>query len=127
MMLTDIYYPQLSNKWKNVLYSFATKTNKTDIEDYVENGKWKTRKGASGLETRNVTIADTPCNLSDRARNIVIKKKLRPDVIEFFKPFGELEVFSKEEATYITITEREIRNSKDELIYERRKVCDLVM
>ena len=37
MMLTDIYYPQLSNKWKNVLYDFATKTNKTDIEDYVEN------------------------------------------------------------------------------------------
>ena len=39
MMLTDIYYPQLSNKWKSVLYDFATKTNKTDIEDYVENGE----------------------------------------------------------------------------------------
>ena len=127
MMLTDIYYPQLSNKWKSVLYDFATKTNKTDIEDYVENGKWKTRKGASGLETRNVTIADTPCNLSDRARNIVIKKKLRPDVIEFFKPFGELEIFNKEEATYITVTEREIRNSKGEIVYKRRKVCDLVI
>jgi phosphoadenosine phosphosulfate reductase len=127
MMLTDIYYPQLSNKWKNILYDFATKTNKTDIEDYVENGKWKTRKGASGLETRNVTIADTPCNLSDRARNIVIKKKLRPDVIEFFKPFGELEIFNKEEATYITVTEREIRNSKGEVVHKRRKVCDLVI
>ena len=127
MMLTDIYYPQLSNKWKSVLYDFATKTNKTDIEDYVENGKWKTRKGASGLETRNVTIADTPCNLSDRARNIVIKKKLRPDVIEFFKPFGKLEIFNKEDATYITITEREIRNSKGDVVYKRRKVCDLVI
>ncbi len=127
MMLNDIYYPQLSGKWKNVLYNFATKTNKTDIEDYVENGKWKTRKGASGLETRNVTIADTPCNLSDRARNIIIKKKLRPDVIEFFKPFGELEIFNKEDATYITITEKEVRNTKGEVIYKRRKVCDLVI
>lgn len=120
-------YPQLSNKWKGVLYDFATKTNKTDIEDYVENGKWKTRKGASGLETRNVTIADTPCNLSDRARNIVIKKKLRPDVIEFFKPFGKLEIFNKEDATYITITECEIRNSKGDVVYKRKKVCDLVI
>ena len=127
MMLNDIYYPQLSSKWKSVLYDFATKTNKTDIEDYVENGKWKTRKGASGLETRNVTIADTPCNLSDRARNIIIKKKLRPDVIEFFKPFGELEVFNKEDATYITITEKEIRNAKGDVVYKKRKVCDLVI
>ncbi len=127
MMLNDIYYPQLSSKWKNVLYDFATKTNKTNIEDYVENGKWKTRKGASGLETRNVTIADTPCNLSDRARNIIIKKKLRPDVIDFFKPFGELEIFNKEDATYITITEKEVRNTKGEVVYKRRKVCDLVI
>ncbi len=127
MMLNDIYYPQLSSRWKSVLYDFATKTNKTDIEDYVENGKWKTRKGASGLETRNVTIADTPCNLSDRARNIIIKKKLRPDVIEFFKPFGELDIFNKEDATYITITEKEIRNTKSEVVYKRRKVCDLVI
>jgi phosphoadenosine phosphosulfate reductase len=41
MMLTDIYYPQLSNKWKSVLYDFATKTNKTDIEDYVETASGK--------------------------------------------------------------------------------------
>lgn len=54
MMLTDIYYPELSNKWKQTLYDFAVKTNKTDIEDYIESGKWKSRKGASGLETRNV-------------------------------------------------------------------------
>ena len=127
MMLTEIYYPELARKWRDVLYNFAIKTNKTDIDDYIENGKWKTRKGASGLETRNVSIADTPCNLSDRARNIVIKKKLRPDVIEFFKPFGELEIFDREEATYITINEREIENSKCETIFRRKKLCDLVI
>lgn len=126
MMLTDIYYPELSTKWKNMLYDFATKTNKTDIDDYVENGKWKTRKGASGLETRNVNIADTPCNLSDRARNIIIKRKLNRDVIEFFKPFGELSIFDKEDATYITITEKEYTSADGET-KPRRKVCDLVI
>ncbi len=126
MMLTDIYYPELSGKWKDMLYDFATKTNKTDIEDYVENGKWKTRKGASGLETRNVNISDTPCNLSDRARNIIIKRKINRDVIEFFKPFGELSIFDKEDATYITVTEKECV-SPDGEIKPRRKVCELVV
>lgn len=126
MMLTDIYYPELSNKWKTMLYDFAKKTNKTDIEDYIENGKWKTRKGASGLETRNVTIDDTPCNLSDRARNIIIKRKINRDVIEFFKPFGELHIFDKEDATYITVTEKECKNI-DGTIRPSQKVCELII
>lgn len=126
MMLTDIYYPELAAKWKAMLYDFAIKTNKTDIEDYVENGKWKTRKGASGLETRNVAIADTPCNLSDRARNIIIKRKVNRDVLEFIKPFGELSVFDKEDATYITVTEREYVDAAG-VPHPKRKICDLVI
>lgn len=125
-MLTEIYYPDLSSRWKTILYDFANKTNKTDVEDYVENGKWKTRKGASGLETRNVAIADTPCNLSDRARNIIIKRKLSRDVLEFFKPFGELSILDKEDATYITITEKACVDSEG-IEHSKRKVCDLVI
>lgn len=125
-MLTDIYYPELSQKWKATLYDFASKTNKTDIEDYVENGKWKTRKGASGLETRNVAIADTPCNLSDKARNIIIRKKINRDVLEFLKPFGELTIFDKEDATYITITEKECIDSEG-VHHPQRKVCEIVI
>lgn len=125
-MLTEIYYPDLSSRWKTVLYDFANKTNKTDVEDYVENGKWKTRKGASGLETRNVAIADTPCNLSDRARNIIIKRKLSRDVLEFFKPFGELSILDKEDAAYITVTEKACVDSEG-IEHSKRKVCDLVI
>lgn len=125
-MLTEIYYPDLSSRWKTILYDFANKTNKTDVEDYVENGKWKTRKGASGLETRNVAIADTPCNLSDRARNIIIKRKLSRDVLEFFKPFGELSILDKEDATYITVTEKACVDSEG-IEHSKRKVCDLVI
>lgn len=126
MMLTDIYYPELSNKWKQTLYDFAVKTSKTDIEDYIESGKWKSRKGASGLETRNVSIADTPCNLSDKARNIIIKRKLNRDVIEFFKPFGELSVYDNDDATYITVTEKE-QTDADGIFHPKRKVCELVI
>ena len=127
MMLTEIYYPDLVSKWKDTLIQFATKTGKDNVEDYVENGRWKTRRGASGLQTRNTTITDTACNLSDRARNIIIKKKINKDVIEFLKPFGELEIFDKETATYITATEREIRDNQGNVIYPKRKVCDFVI
>ena len=126
MMLTDIYYPELASKWKSVLYDFAVKTKKTDVEDYVENGKWKTRKGASGLETRNVSIADTPCNLSDRARNVIIKRKIGRDVLELLKPFGELSVFDKENVSYITVTEREFLDESG-VMYPKRRVCDFVI
>lgn len=126
MMLTDIYYPELSKRWKEMLYDFAVKTNKTDIDDYIEGGKWKARKGASGLEVKNVSIADTPCNLSDNARNIIIKRKIQKDVIELFKPFGELEILEKEDACYITITERLVKENGEEL-YPKRKLCVLVI
>ena len=78
------------------------------------------------IETRNVAIADTPCNLSDRARNIIIKRKLSRDVLEFFKPFGELSILDKEDATYITITEKACVDS-EEIEHRKRKVCDLVI
>lgn len=127
MMLTDIYYPELSSKWKAILIDFATKTNKDDINDYVENGRWKTRKGASGLQTRNVTITDTACNLSDRARNIIIKKKINKDVLEFLKPFGSLEIFEKEDASYITVTEKAVYDERGNTIYPSKKICDIII
>ncbi len=127
MMLTDIYFPELSAKWKSVLYDFANKTGKEEIDDYVENGRWKTRRGASGLQTRNVSISDTACNLSDRARNIIIKKKINRDVLELLKPFGKLDVFDKEDATYITITEKEIEDYSGSILFPKRKVCDIVI
>jgi phosphoadenosine phosphosulfate reductase len=124
-MLTDIYYPELADRWKGILYDFAEKTNKSEIDDYVENGKWKTRKGSSGLVTRNVNIADTPCNLSDRARNIIIKKKINRDVLEFFKPFGRVDAFDKEDATYVSIIEQETSESGER--NDGKKICDLVI
>lgn len=127
MMLTEIYFPHLAKKWNEMLVDFAVKTGKENIDDYVNNGRWKTRKGASGLQTRNVTITDTACNLSDRARNIIIKKKINRDVIEFLKPFGHLDIFDKQDATYITVTEQEICDASGNAVFPRRKVCDIVI
>ncbi len=103
MMLTEIYHPEHMQRWKNMIYEFAEKTGKEDPDDYYEEGRWKVRRGASGLQVKNVTIMDTACNLSDRARNIIIEKKIGKDVIELFKPFGDLKIIEKADATYISV------------------------
>jgi len=126
-MLTELYYPELMSRWKKTLYAFAEKTNKEDPVDYVENGRWKARRGASGLETRNVSIVDTPCNLSDRARNIVIKRKLSPDVLEFLKPFGMLEVIDSAGEATITITEKAHTDTLSGQAFPTKKICKLVI
>lgn len=107
MMLTEIYHPEDMKKWKDMIYEFAMKTGKTDLDDYYEEGRWRTRRGASGLEVKNVTITDTACNLSDRARNIIIEKKLNKDAIEFFKPLGDLKIVEKKDATYISVCDKD--------------------
>lgn len=105
MMLTEIYHPDDMNRWKEMVLDFAHKTGKTDPEDYYEQGKWKVRRGASGLELKNVSITDTACNLSDRARNIIINKKINRDILELFKPFGNLKINDKKDASYISVFE----------------------
>lgn len=107
MMLTEIYHPYDMEKWKTMVYEFAEKTGKTDIDDYYEQGRWKTRRGASGLQVKNVTIMDTACNLSDRARNIIIDKKIYREVLELFKPFGDLKVIEKADATHISVYDKD--------------------
>lgn len=65
-------------------------------------------------------IADTACNLSDRARNVIVEKRLQKDVIELFKPLGDLKVVEKKDATYIQIFD----NDKSG---EYRKICELII
>jgi phosphoadenosine phosphosulfate reductase len=116
-MLTSIYWPDLSSRWNDILVDFATKTNKTDINDYISAGRWKARRGASGLESKNVNITDIPCNLAEKARNIVAQKPIGEDFIELLKPFGKIGRFEKEEVSYITITD----------INDGSKVCDIII
>ena len=119
MMLTEIYHPEDMKRWKDMVYEFAEQTGKVNPDDYYEEGRWKTRRGASGLKIRNVNIADTSCNLSDRARNIIIEKKLQKDVLELFKPLGDLKIDEKKDATYVHIFDTDKTGAY-------RKICDVI-
>lgn len=120
MMLTEIYHPDEMQRWKDMVYDFARRTGKTNIDDYYDEGRWKTRRGASGLKVKNISIQDTPCNLSDRARNIIIEKRIDKDVLELFKPLGDLKVVDKNDATYVQIFD----NDKSGVY---RKICELIL
>lgn len=120
MMLTEIYHPNDMQRWKDMVYDFAKKTGKTDPDDYYEEGRWKTRRGASGLQVKNVSIVDTPCNLSDRARNIIVEKRLQKDVLELFKPLGDLKITEKEDSTYVQVFDNDKSGTY-------RKICELIL
>lgn len=120
MMLTEIYHPEAMKMWKDMVMDFAIKTGKTDPESYYEDGKWKVRRGASGLQVKNVSIIDTPCNLSDRARNIITEKKINKDFVQLLKPFGDLKIIDKEDATYIHVYDNDKTG-------EYRKCCEIIL
>ena len=99
---------------------FAKRDGRTDPEAYYEEGKWKVRRGIKDSQQMNVTIADTACNLSDKARNIIVEKKISKDIIELFKPLGKLDIIEKKDATYISVFDRDKSN-------EFRKCCELII
>ena len=119
-MMTEIYHPDYMQRWKDMVYDFAKKTGKEDPDDYYEEGRWRTRRGATGLEVRNVSISDTPCNISDKARNIIIEKKISEDVLEFLKPLGDLKLAEMKDSIYISVYDYDKSN-------EYRKICDLII
>ncbi len=102
MMLTEIYHPEDMQKWKDMVYDFAQRTGKTDPDAYYEEKKWKIRRGASGLEIKNISIADTACNLSERARNVISNKKIQKDFLELLKPLGDIKIIEKTDASYLS-------------------------
>lgn len=120
MMLTEIYHPNDMKRWRDIVYDFAQKTGKSDPDDYYEEGRWRTRRGASGLQVKNISLIDTACNLSERARNIIIEKKLTKEAIEFFKPLGDLKIIEKKDATYISVFDVDKSN-------KYRKCCELII
>lgn len=120
MMLTEIYHPDYMARWKQIIMDFAKRDGRIDPEKYYEEGKWKIRRGLKDSQKMNVTIADTACNLSDRARNVIVEKKIDRDMIELLKPLGKLAIIEKKDAIYIDVFDRDKSN-------EFRKISEIIL
>jgi phosphoadenosine phosphosulfate reductase len=90
--LTRIYYPQLSEPWRNYLIGMAKTIGKPDPEEYVDSGNWKARQGGQGLKTAYKGIVTSkPCGDDPDAQTFTLTRPISPELYEYFKPFGRLE------------------------------------
>jgi len=89
--LAEIYMPEQSKSFHDILYNFAVKMGKSDPEEYVASGGWKARQGGAGIDlSKNVAIEFKPCAADAESFSYVLNKPITEELYEFFKPFGIL-------------------------------------
>ena len=90
-MLSRIYLPDKSKKWREFLVSFAKKIGKPDPEVYVDNGKWKARQGGNGLASADdVKIKFTNCTAENNSKIYRLVRPFDDELIVMFVPFGKI-------------------------------------
>lgn len=89
--LSEIYMPELNEKFNKIIYDFAVKSGKRDPESYVKDCAWKARLGGADLElSKNVPIEFKPCATDESSFNYELNRPISEQLYEFFKPFGIL-------------------------------------
>jgi len=89
--LSQIYMPELSEKWRNFLIDFAKKIGKPDAEEYIDSGSWKARNGGNGVIAANdIKIRHTNCTTENNAKVYELNKPVNDSFFELFVPFGAI-------------------------------------
>lgn len=87
--LSKVHMYEQYEKWRTLLIDFAKKVGKSDLEEYVDSGKWKARQGGNGLEISKKSIVSfKPCATEDNTFYYELQKPVTEDLYELFKPFG---------------------------------------
>lgn len=95
---TKLYFKEDYDRWHRLLVSYAKKAGIEDYDVYIKEGKWKSRRGLRGLEKRNVDLKKEDCKLNDDAKIYFLRKDVKKNLIELFKPFGEInKIFENED------------------------------
>lgn len=90
--LSEIYMPEDSSHFYDILLRFAKKMKKDDPEDYVKSGGWKSRQGGAGIErSKDVPIDFKPCAVDEYSFQYVLNRPITEELYELFKPFGKLD------------------------------------
>lgn len=75
--------------WREILVNFAKKIEKTDPEEYINQGGWKARQGGNGIDIAERSIISyEPCVTEDNAFNYELQRSITTEFYELFKPFG---------------------------------------
>lgn len=90
--LAKIYMPEQTEKFRQMLFDFAKRTNKQNPKEYVEGGYWKARQGGNGVEYAKKSILSfTPCAKEENTFHYELTRPIDTMFYELFKPFGVLQ------------------------------------
>jgi len=89
--LSNLYMPEKTAKWRNLLIEFARKVGKPDPEVYVDEGWWKARQGGNGLvAASDVKIKFANCTTENHAKIYRLARPFSDELIGMLVPFGKL-------------------------------------
>jgi phosphoadenosine phosphosulfate reductase len=90
-LLSRIYMPEQTERWRKFLIDFAIKIGKPDAEVYVDSGKWKARQGGNGIAAaEEVKIKFTNCTTEDNAKVYKLNSPIDDNFLNLLTPFGKV-------------------------------------
>lgn len=89
-ILSNIFYPEASERWRLQLVDFARKIGKLDPEEYVDERAWAKRFGGAGLPNRFGGLESKPCGDINNTVQIEIERRVDSELEEFLKPLGRI-------------------------------------
>lgn len=90
-LLSRIYMPEQSKKWREFLIDFAVKIGKPDAEVYIDSGKWKARQGGNGITAaEDVKIKFTNCTTENNAKVYKLNRPVDDTFLALLTPFGKI-------------------------------------
>jgi len=89
--LTQLYFPEEAERWRQQLVGFARRLGKPDPEEYVDDKGWARRFGGAGLENRFRGLESRPCGELENTLRITLTRPVVWDaLLEFLEPLGKV-------------------------------------
>ena len=96
-LMERIYNHKKYSKWTKQLEEFGKQCNKSDLDDYVKNGRWKMRNGGVGVKAaQSVKLKSTACTAEEHGKIYELQKDINKSFFNLFLPFGYLQEGRKE-------------------------------
>lgn len=91
-LLSKIYMPEESKRWREFLIDFAVSLGKPDPEVYVDDGMWKMRQGGNGVAaSATVKLEAKHCATEENAVIYALERPYSEELPMLFAPIGDEE------------------------------------
>ena len=96
-LMERIYNHKKYYTWTNYIREFGKQCGKEDLDDYVNQGRWKMRNGGLGVKaSSSVKIKSSDCTAEENGKIYELQKDITKDFYNLFIPFGHLQQGRKE-------------------------------